>query len=76
MEATAASFVVRAACLLIAELGTSQNGAGTLQVTLLVICVKRQRGDEGVGAVADLAECDQWIFPPEAARFGGPRRDD
>jgi hypothetical protein len=45
VEATAASFVMRAARLLIAELGALEDGAGTLQVTLPMICVKRQRGD-------------------------------
>ena len=76
MEATAAGFVVRAARLLIAKLGACQDGAGPLKVTLTVIGVKGQRGDQGGGGIADLAEGDQWIFPPEAARFGGPRRDD
>ena len=76
VEATAARFVVRAARLLIAKLGAFQDDAGTLQVTLPVVWVKRQRGDQRVGGVADLAECDQRVFPPEAARFGGPRKDD
>lgn len=76
VEATAAGFVVRAARLLIAKLSALQVGAGPLQVTLAVIGVKRQRGDQGVGGIADLAEGEQWVFPPEAARFGGPGRDD
>jgi len=76
VEATAARFVVRTARLLIAKLGALQDRAGTLQVTLPVSGVKRQRGDPGVGGIADLAQRDQWVFPPAAARSGGPRRGD
>jgi hypothetical protein len=76
MEAAAAGFVVRAARLLIAELGAYQDRAGTLQVALPLVRVKRQRGDQGVGGIADLAQRDGRIFPPEAAQPGGPRRDD
>ena len=76
VEATAARFVMRAARFLIAELGARQDDADTLQVSLPVIGVKRPRGDHCIGGVADLAEADQWVFPPEAARSGGPRRDD
>ena len=76
VEAPAAGFVVRAACLPIAMLRAHQDGAGTLQMTLSVVCVKRQRGDQCVGGVADLAERDRRVFPPEAAGSGGPRRDD
>jgi hypothetical protein len=76
MKATAAGFGVRAARLLIAKLGPLQDDAGTLQVTLPVVRVKGQRGDQSVGGVADLAERDQRVFPPEAAQFGAPRRDD
>ena len=76
MQATAAGFVVRAAGLLIAMLGALQDDAGSLQVTLPMVFVKRQRGDQRVGGVADLAERDQRIFPPAVVRFGGPRRDD
>lgn len=75
VEATAAFFGVRMARLLIAKLGAMQDGAGPLQVTRAVIGVKQPCGNQGVGGIADLAERDQWIFPPEAARFGGPRRD-
>ena len=76
VEATAAGFTVRAARLLIAELGAGQDGAGTLQVMRPMVRIKRQRGDQCVGGVADLAQCDQRVFPPEAARSDGPRRDD
>ena len=76
MEVAAAGFVVGAPRLLVAKLSAHQDGAGTLQVTLPVIGIKRQGGDQGVGGIADLAQCDQWVFPPEAARSGGPRRDD
>ena len=76
VEAPAAGFVMRAARLSIAVLRAHQDGAGTLQMTLPLIGVKWQRGDQCVGGVADLAERDGRIFPPEAARSGGPRRDD
>jgi hypothetical protein len=76
VKATAASFVVRAARLLIAMLGAFQDGAGPLEVTLAVLGVKRQRSDQGIRCIADLAEGDQWVFPPEAALSGGPGRDD
>ena len=76
VKATAAGLVVRAARLSIAVLRTLQDGAGTFQVTLPVVGVKRQRSDQCVGGVADLAERDRRVFPPEAARSGGPRRDD
>ena len=76
VEATAAGFIVRAARLLIANLRAFQDGAGPREVTLAVIGVKRQRADQGVGGVADLAEREQWVFPPAAARCDGPRRDD
>src|SRR5262245_35574054 len=45
VKATAAGFVVRAARLLVTELGTHQDRADTLQVTFAVVCVKRQRAD-------------------------------
>jgi len=41
VEATTAGFVVRATRLPIAVLRADQDGAGTLQVTLPVVCVKR-----------------------------------
>ena len=76
VEATAASFVVGAARLLVAKLSACQDDAGTPQVTLPMIGIKRQGGDQGVGGIADLADGNQRVFPPEAARFGGPRKDD
>jgi hypothetical protein len=57
-------------------LGALQEDAGTLEVARAVVRVKRQRRDHGVGGLADLAEGDQWISPPEAAPSGVPRRDD
>jgi hypothetical protein len=41
VEATTAGFPVRAACLLIAELGPKQDGADSIQVTFPVLGVKR-----------------------------------
>ena len=75
MEATPPRLVVGAARLLVAKLGALQEEAGTLQVTPPVLGVKRQRGDQGVGGVADLAHGEPRIFPPAAARPGGPGRD-
>ena len=75
MEVASASFVVRAARLVVAMLRARQDDAGTPQVTLPVIGIKRQGTDQGVGGIADLAQGDQWVFPPEAARSGEPRRD-
>ena len=76
MEATAAGLEMRAARLLVAKLGTHQDRADTLQTPLSVVGVKRQRADQRVGSVADLAQGDRRIFPPAAARSGGPGRDD
>ena len=75
VQVAAAGFAVRTARLLVAELGTFQQDAGTLQVAFPVIGVKGQRSDQGVGGIADLAQRHQWVFPREAARSGGPRRD-
>ena len=76
VEFATARFVVRAARLLVAKLGASQDSAGALEVTFPMVGVKWKRGDQGVGGIADLAQRDQWVFPPAAARSGGPRRDD
>ena len=38
--------------------------------------IKRKRSDQGVGGVADLAQRDRRVFPPEAARSGGLRIND
>ena len=58
VEVTAASFIVRAARLLIAKLGPFQDSAGASEVTLAVSGVKGQCGDQSVGGSADLAERD------------------
>ena len=76
VKLAAAIFVVRAARLLVAELGTHEDSAGPFQVAFAVFGIKRQGGDQGVGGIADLAQGDQWVFPPEGARSGGPRKDD
>ena len=76
MEATAAGLEMRAARLLVAELGTHQDRADTLQATLAVLGVKRLRADQRIGGVADLAQCDRRVFPPATARSGEPGRDD
>ena len=75
-QSTAAGFGMGAACGLIASLGVLQVSGDVLQVDRAVFDIKRQRSDQGVGGVADLAQRDQRVFPPEAARSDGPRRDD
>jgi hypothetical protein len=75
VEATAAGFVVRTARLLIAVLRAHQDGAGTLQVTLPVVCVKRQCGDLRVGGGADLAQRDGRVFPPCRRAGRSPARN-
>ena len=76
VQATAAGFAMRATCSLVARLGTLQDEGDTLQVGGAVGDIKRERSDQGVGGVADLAQRDGRIFPPEAARCGGLGRDD
>ena len=76
MPAATASFEVRATCLLVARLGTLQDGGGASQIDGAVFGIKRQRGDQCVGGVADLAQGDRRVFPPEAAGFGGLRKGD
>jgi hypothetical protein len=55
MQATAASFAMGVACLLVASLGALQNGGNTLQVDGAGFDIKRKRSDQSVGGVADLA---------------------
>ncbi len=76
VQATAASFEVRATCLLVASLGSRQDRGDTFQVAGAVFDVKRQGGDQCIGGVADLRERDRRFFPPPTAWSGGPRRDD
>ena len=76
MEATSASFEMRPTRLLISRLGALQDGGDTLEVGDACISIKPKRTDECVGGVADLAERDGRIFPPRAARSGGPGTDD
>ena len=76
VQATAAGLEMGATCLLVARLGALQDGGGALQVGGAVSDIKRERSDQRVGAIADLAQRDRRVFPPEAARPGGLRRDD
>src|SRR5260370_40399886 len=76
VEATAAGFEMGATCLLVATLGAGQDGGDALEVGSAVFDIKRERTDQCVGGVADLAQRDLRVFPPEAARSGGLRRDD
>ena len=76
VKATAAGFEVGTTCLLVASLGALQDGRDALQEGGAVFDIKWERGDQRVGGVADLAQGDRRVFPPEAARSGGPRRDD
>ena len=47
-----------------------------MQIGGAVFDIKRERSDQGVGGVADLAQRDRPVFPPEAARSGGLRIND
>lgn len=76
VQATAAGFAMGATCLLVASLGALQDGGDALQVGGAVFDIKRERSDQRVGGVADLAQRDRWVFPPEAARSGGLRIND
>ena len=67
VQATAAGFEVRATCLLVANLGVLQVGGDALEVAGAGFDIKRQRGDQCVGSVADLRERDRRVFPPAAA---------
>ena len=76
VQATAAGFAMGATCLLVARLGALQDGADSFEVGGAVGDIKRQRSDQRVGGVADLTQRDRRVFPPEAARSGGPRTND
>ncbi len=76
VQATATGFEVGAACLLVACLGAQQVGGDALQVGFAGFGIKRKRGDQRVGGVADLGQRQRPVFPPAAAWSGGPRRDD
>jgi len=67
VQATAAGFEVGATRLLVASLGAHQDSGDTLQVAAAVFDIKRQRGDQCVGSVADLRERDRRVFPPASA---------
>ncbi len=74
-EPAAPGLGVADASLVVASLGASQISAGAFEAALAGFGVIRKGADEDVGGFANLADRDQWIFPPEAARFGGPGRD-
>ena len=76
MEATTTRFEVRATRSLIASLDVAQVRGDVLQEGGAGLDIKPQRADQSVGGLVDLAEGEQGIFPPAAARFGGPGRDD
>ena len=73
VEATTAGFEVGATCLLVAGLGPLQDDGDAFEVGIAVVGVKRKRSDQRVGGVADLGQRDGRVFPPAAARSGGPR---
>jgi hypothetical protein len=75
-QAAAAGFEVRTTCGLVAMLGVLQVPGDVAQMNRAVFNIKRQRADQRVGGVADLAQRDLRIFPPAAAGSGGPRKDD
>ena len=66
----AASFGVADAGLLVASLGADELAAGPVEVVLARVQVIRERMDENVRGLVNLADRDEGIFPPEAARFG------
>lgn len=72
MELATTAFEVRATRLFVACLRPHEDGADTFEVALPLVRVKRQGVHESVGAVANLADCQRWVFPPAAAGFGGP----
>ena len=76
VQATAAGFEMGATCLVVASLGALQDSGDAFEIDHAVFGVKRERGDHGVGGVADLAQGDRRVFPPAAAWSGGLRRDD
>ena len=76
MKFPAPPFNVRAACLFIACLRPHEDGADTFEMAPAMVRVKPQGTDQRIGAVADLAERDQRVFPPAAAGSGGLGRDD
>ena len=76
VQAPATLFEVRATCLLVARLGALQDLGDALQIAGAVFDIKRQRGDQCIGRVANLAQRDGRVFPPAAAWSGGLRRDD
>ena len=60
--------------LVVARLGADELAAGPVEVILARVQVIRERMDENVRGLVNLADRDEGIFPPEAARFGGPGR--
>ena len=76
VKVTAAGFAMGATCLLVANLGALQDGGDVFQIGAAGLDIKRQRSDQRVGGVADLAQRERWVFPPAAVRSGGLRRDD
>ena len=71
VQATAAGFEMGATRLLVARLGALQDGGDAPQAGGAVFDIKRERSDQRVGAIANLAQRDRRVFPPEAARSGG-----
>ena len=76
VETFAAGFEMGATCLLVACLGALEDGRDALQVGGARFLSKRERSDQCVGGVADLAHRDLRVFPPATARSGGPGTND
>ena len=76
VKATAAGFAMGATCLLVARVGALQDDGDAFQVGGAGLDIKRQRSDQRVGGVADLAQRERRVFPPAAARSGGLRTND
>ena len=76
MELATTGFAMTTTRGFITGLGTLKNRSRSLEITLTLVGIKHQRKHQRVGGVADLAQGDGRIFPPEAARFGGPKTGD
>lgn len=73
-EPSAAGLGVADSRLVVAGLSSYQSSAGAFEAAVSGFRVIRKGADENVGGFVNLADRDQGIFPPGAARFGGPGR--
>ena len=71
-ETSSAGFCVRTTGLSILVLILGQLFGSSFQALIAVTRRQRQRIDQGIRGGPDLAQGDLQVFPPAAARFGGP----